>query len=69
MLLHKSRTKVQDRDRKVVNQVLRTRFLMQTVKKAEADSNKKEAPVVNSKKMSQAKLAKQINERPQVVQK
>ena len=97
VVLHKNRTKVQDRDRKAVNQALRTGAAVQTVKKAEAGSNKKAAPVVNAKKldeaaepapldrvstgvkqliqkarlekkMSQAELAKQINERPQVVQ-
>ena len=97
VVLHKNRTKVQDRDRKAVNQALRTGAAVQTLKKAEAGSNKKAAPVVNAKKldeaaepapldrvstgvkqliqkarlekkMSQAELAKQINERPQVVQ-
>nr|POE61746.1 multiprotein-bridging factor 1c [Quercus suber] len=91
--LHKNKTKVQDRDRKVVNQALRTRAVVRTVKKAEVVSNKKAAPVVKAKKleeaaepaaldwvstevkqliqkarlekkMSQAELAKQINERP-----
>ncbi|XP_065631784.1 multiprotein-bridging factor 1c [Quercus suber] len=101
VVLHKGRTKVQDRDKKSVNQALRTGAAVQTVKKAVAGSNKKAAPAaapaVNAKKldeaaepapldrvstevkqliqkarlekkMSQAVLAKQINERPQVVQ-
>ncbi|XP_023878147.1 multiprotein-bridging factor 1c [Quercus suber] len=97
VVLHKNRTKVQDRDKKAVNQALRTGAAVQTVKKAVAGSNKKAAPAVNAKKldeaaepapldrvstevkqliqkarlekkMSQAVLAKQINERPQVVQ-
>ena len=80
-----------------MNQALWIGAVVQTVKKAEASSNKKAAQVVNAKKldeaieltvldwvstevkqliqkarlekkMSQAKLAKQINERPQVVQ-
>ena len=40
-MLLKNRTKVQDRDKKVVNQALRTRAVMQIVKKAEVGSNKK----------------------------
>nr|POE58399.1 multiprotein-bridging factor 1c [Quercus suber] len=54
VVLHKNRTKVQDHDRKVVNQALRTGAVMQTVKKAEAGSNKKVAPVVNAKKLDEA---------------
>ncbi|GMY35997.1 multiprotein-bridging factor 1c [Fagus crenata] len=97
VVIHKSKPKAQERDPKAVNQALRTGAPVQTLKKAEAGSNKKAAPVVNArkldeaaepaaldrvstevkqaiqkarlgKKMSQADLAKQINERPQVVQ-
>ncbi|KAJ8622772.1 hypothetical protein MRB53_031301 [Persea americana] len=85
------------RDSKAVNQALRSGGPVQTIKKFDAGSNKKAAPVVNArkldegtepaalervaaevrqaiqkarvaKKMSQAELAKQINERLQVVQ-
>jgi|UniRef100_A0A2N9FMG2 putative transcription factor len=97
VVIHKSKPKAHERDPKAVNQALRTGAPVQTLKKAEAGSNKKAAPVVNArkldeaaepaaldrvstevkqaiqkarlgKKMSQADLAKQINERPQVVQ-
>lgn len=98
VVLNKSRTKTQDlRDPKAVNQALRSGAPVQTIRKADAGSNKKAAPVVNArkldeaaepasldrvssnvrqaiqkarleKKMSQSDLAKQINERPQVVQ-
>jgi putative transcription factor len=98
VVLNKSRTKSQDlRDPKAVNQALRAGAPVQTIRKADAGSNKKAAPVVNArkldeagepasldrvssnvrqaiqkarleKKMSQADLAKQINERSQVVQ-
>ncbi|KAL3535765.1 hypothetical protein ACH5RR_004226 [Cinchona calisaya] len=100
VVLQKPRPKAQDlRDPKVVNQALRTGGQVQTIKKAEAGSNKKTSAstAVNArkldeaeepaaldrvstevrqaiqkaridKKMSQAELAKQINERPQVVQ-
>lgn len=98
VVLNKSRTKAQDlRDPKAVNQALCSGAPVQTIRKAEAGSNKKAAPVVNArkldeaaepaaldrvstevrqaiqkarldKKMSQADLAKKINERPQVVQ-
>ncbi|KAJ0030587.1 hypothetical protein Pint_13150 [Pistacia integerrima] len=98
VVLHKSKTKAQQlRDPKAVNQALRSGAPVQTIKKFDAGSNKKTAPVVNArkldestdpgtldrvpgevrqaiqkarleKKMSQAELAKLINERPQVVQ-
>lgn len=98
VVLHKSKPKAQDlRNPKAVNQALRSGAEIQTVKKFDAGSNKKTAPVVNArkldegtepaaldkvptevrhaiqkarleKKMSQSELAKQINERPQVVQ-
>ncbi|KAF5482052.1 hypothetical protein F2P56_002651, partial [Juglans regia] len=98
VVLNKSRAKAQDlRNPKAVNQALRSGAPIQTVRKADAGSNKKAAPVVNArkldeaaepaaldrvstevrqaiqkarlqKKMSQADLAKQINERTQVVQ-
>lgn len=98
MVLNKPRTKAHDlRDPKVVNQALRSGVPIQTIRKADAGSNKKAAPVVNARKldeaaepaaldrvstevrqaiqkarlqrkMSQAELAKQINERTQVVQ-
>lgn len=98
VVLHKSKPKAQDlRDPKAVNKALRSGAPVQTMKKFDAASNKKTAPVVNArkleegtepaafdrvsmevrqaiqkarleKKMSQAELAKQINERPQVVQ-
>ncbi|KAL0017309.1 hypothetical protein SO802_004378 [Lithocarpus litseifolius] len=46
---------VQERDRRlVVNQVLWTRAAVQTVKKAEVNSNKKAALVVNAKKLDKA---------------
>ncbi|XP_075649886.1 multiprotein-bridging factor 1c-like [Castanea sativa] len=54
VVLHKNRTKVQDRDKKAVNQALQTGAAMQTTKKAEAGSNKKAAPVVNVKKLDEA---------------
>ncbi|XP_048423672.1 multiprotein-bridging factor 1c-like [Pyrus x bretschneideri] len=85
------------RDPKAVNQAIRSGAPVQTIKKFDAGSNKKTAPVVSvkkleeaaepaaldrvstevrlaiqkarlEKKMSQAELAKRINERPQVVQ-
>lgn len=85
------------RDAKAVNQAVRSGGPVQTIKKFDAGSNKKAAPVVNArkldegtepaalervaaevrraiqkarvaKKMSQAELAKKINERLQVVQ-
>lgn len=98
VVLHKSKIKAQGlRDPKAVNQALRSGAPVQTIKKFDAGSNKKTAPVVNArkldesndpgtlervpgevrqliqkarleKKMSQAELAKLINERPQVVQ-
>ncbi|KAL5572683.1 hypothetical protein UlMin_022280 [Ulmus minor] len=98
VVLHRSKPKAQDlRDPKAVNRALRSGAAVQTVKKFDAGSNKKAAPVVNAKKldegtepaaldrvpaevrqviqkarlekkMSQAELAKQINEKPQVVQ-
>lgn len=99
VVLQKPRTKARElRDPKAVNKALRTGAQVQTVKKADAGSNKKTPPTaVNArkldeaeepaalnkvstevrqaiqkarieKKMSQAELAKQINERPQVVQ-
>ncbi|XP_028788450.1 multiprotein-bridging factor 1c-like [Neltuma alba] len=98
VVLHKNKPKTQDlRNPKAVNQALRSGAEVQTIKKFDAGSNKKNAPVVNArkldeetepaalqklrtevrtaiqkarleKKMSQADLAKQINERPQVVQ-
>ncbi|KAK9148927.1 hypothetical protein Scep_007684 [Stephania cephalantha] len=99
VLRKQTKAKAQDlRDAKAVNQALRTGAPVQTVRKAEAGSNKKApAPAVSArklveaeeaaalgrvgaevrqaiqkaraeKKMSQAELAKQINERPQVVQ-
>ena len=97
-VLHKSKPKAQDlRDPKAVNKAIRSGAPVQTVKKFDAGSNKKTAPIVNArkleegtepaaldkvstevrqliqkarleKKLSQAELAKQINERPQVVQ-
>ncbi|XP_068647530.1 multiprotein-bridging factor 1c [Aristolochia californica] len=98
IVLRKSKPKSYDlRDPKAVNQALRTGASIQTVKKFDAGSNKKAAPVVSARKldvetepasfgrvspevrqaiqkarlakeMSQAELAKLINERPQVVQ-
>ncbi|XP_058074801.1 multiprotein-bridging factor 1c [Magnolia sinica] len=98
VVLHKHKPKSNDlRDPKAVNHALRTGGSVQTLKKADAGSNKKPAVVVNArkldeetepgslnrvstevrqaiqkarlgKKMSQAELAKLINERPQVVQ-
>lgn len=97
VVLHKSKPKAQDlRNPKAVNQALRSGAEVQTIKKFDAGSNKKTAPVVSARKldegtepaalekvptevrqaiqkarlekMSQAELAKQINERPQVVQ-
>lgn len=98
VVLHKSKTKAQNlRDPKAVNKALRSGAPVQTIRKFDAASNKKSAPVVNArkldegtepaaldrvqtevrqaiqkarlgKKMSQSDLAKQINERPQVVQ-
>ncbi|GAV79506.1 HTH_3 domain-containing protein/MBF1 domain-containing protein [Cephalotus follicularis] len=98
VVLHKSKPKAQDtRNPKAVNQAMRIGAPVQTIKKFDAGSNKKTAPVVNArkldeaaepaaldrvspdvrqaiqkarleKKMSQVELAKQINERPQVVQ-
>ncbi|KAM0969565.1 hypothetical protein FF1_017818 [Malus domestica] len=85
------------RDPKAVNQAIRSGAPVQTIKKFDAGSNKKTAPVVSvkkleeaaepaaldrvstevrlaiqkarlEKKMSQAELAKRINEWPQVVQ-
>ncbi|KAM1090111.1 hypothetical protein ACFX13_018073 [Malus domestica] len=85
------------RDPKAVNQAIRSGAPVQSIKKFDAGSNKKTAPVVSvkkleeaaepaaldrvstevrlaiqkarlEKKMSQAELAKRINERPQVVQ-
>ncbi|KAM1201549.1 hypothetical protein ACFX2J_017635 [Malus domestica] len=85
------------RDPKAVNQAIRSGAPVQTIKKFDAGSNKKTAPVVSvkkleeaaepaaldrvstevrlaiqkarlEKKMSQAELAKRINERPQVEQ-
>ncbi|KAM0974634.1 multiprotein-bridging factor 1c-like [Malus sylvestris] len=85
------------RDPKAVNQAIRSGAPVQTIKKFDAGSNKKTAPVFSvkkleeaaepaaldrvstevrlaiqkarlEKKMSQAELAKRINERPQVVQ-
>ncbi|KAF7813817.1 multiprotein-bridging factor 1c [Senna tora] len=98
VVLYKSKPKAQDlRNPKAVNQALRSGAEVQTIKKFDAGSNKKTAPVKNArkleeetepaalekvatevrhaiqkarleKKMSQAEVAKQINERPQVVQ-
>ncbi|KAK0571900.1 hypothetical protein LWI29_023306 [Acer saccharum] len=98
VVLNKSKAKAQQlRDPKAVNQALRSGAPVQTVKKFDGGSNKKVAPVLNTKKleegtepgslervpgevrqviqkarlekkMSQAELAKLINERPQVVQ-
>ncbi|KAI9128988.1 hypothetical protein K1719_000471 [Acacia pycnantha] len=98
VVLHKNRPKAQDlRNPKAVNQALRSGAEVQTIKKHDAGSNKKTAPVVYArkldeeiepaalekvspevrmviqkvrleKKMGQEDLAKQINERPQVVQ-
>ncbi|XP_054793831.1 multiprotein-bridging factor 1c-like [Prosopis cineraria] len=98
VVLHKNKPKAQNlRNPKAVNQALRSGAEVQTTKKFDAGSNKKNAPVVNTrkldeetepaalekvraevrtaiqkarleKKMSQVDLAKQINERPQVVQ-
>ncbi|KAL0007626.1 hypothetical protein SO802_009128 [Lithocarpus litseifolius] len=48
VVLQKNWTKVQDCDRKVVNQALRTG------EKAESGSNKKAAPIVNVKKLDEA---------------
>ncbi|KAL0000825.1 hypothetical protein SO802_014606 [Lithocarpus litseifolius] len=46
---------VQERDRRsAVNQTLRIGAAVQTVKKAEASSNKKAAPVMNEKKLDVA---------------
>ncbi|CAN6699519.1 unnamed protein product [Malus baccata var. baccata] len=85
------------RDRKAVNQAMRSGAPVQTIKKFDGGSNKKAGPVVSvkkleeaaepaalervstevrqaiqkarlEKKMSQAELAKRINERQQVVQ-
>ncbi|KAJ9688471.1 hypothetical protein PVL29_014236 [Vitis rotundifolia] len=98
VVLHKSKPKAQElRDPKAVNKAIRSGAPVQTMKKFDAGSNKKAAPIMNTrkldegtepaaldrvsvdvkqliqkarleKKMSQAELAKLINERPQVVQ-
>ncbi|KAL9443512.1 hypothetical protein AB3S75_016803 [Citrus x aurantiifolia] len=90
VVLHKSKSKAQElRNPEAVNQALRSGAPVQTVKKFDAGSNKKNAgAVVNmrkldegtepdtprqiqrarlGKRMSQPDLAKQINQRPQVV--
>nr|POF16176.1 multiprotein-bridging factor 1c [Quercus suber] len=54
VVLHKNRTKVQDRDKKAMNQALWTRAAVRTVKKAEVSLNKKVALVVNAKKLDEA---------------
>jgi putative transcription factor len=55
VVLYKSKTKSRDlRDPKAVNQALRVGAPVQTIRKVDAGSNKKAAPVVNARKLDEA---------------
>ncbi|OAY53731.1 multiprotein-bridging factor 1c [Manihot esculenta] len=74
VVLRKSKPKAQDlRDRKAVNQAFRSGVPVQTIKKFDACSNKKAAPVVNARKLEEetepAALEKVSAEVRQAIQK
>lgn len=74
VVLRNSKTKAQDlRDHKAVNQAFRSGVPVQTIKKFDAGSNKKAAPVVNARKLDEetepAALEKVSTEVRQAIQK